>query len=522
MPATSWLDRVTLPWAPRWTLRRIRARLATEYLARHYEAASAGRRTQGWRRSAGDGNAAVLSGLARLREQARDLVRNNPYAESALSTIVDDAVGWGLVATPAKSVPRREQVAGLWKEWAETTACDADGRLDFAGIQKQVMRTVVEAGEVLVRRRFRRPSDGLPIPLQLQVLEPDLLDHAKDGLTQTNADGALVSRIIQGVEFNSIGQRLAYWLFREHPGANLIGGRFGASERIPASEILHVFKVGRAGQVRAPSWFAPVLLRLKDFDDYEDAALMKQKIAACLAVLTTDVDGTAPPLGTADTAQTPQVDSLEPGIIANLAPGRTVTVVDPPTISEHEAYAKTVLRGIASGLGVTYEALTGDYTNLPFSAARMSRLRHQARIEDWRWRMLVPQFCDPVWQWAMQAAAIVSADVGVPWPSAQWTAPPLPMIEPDREGLAYQRNIRTGIQTLSEAIRERGYDPDDLLEEMAADWRKLDRLGLILDSDPRKMTQAGQLQGSAVPRVAETPTIEEDRLAVSRNGGGHG
>ena len=67
-----------------------------------------------------------------------------------------------------------------------TTACDADGRLDFAGIQKQALRTVVESGEVLVRRRIRRPEDGLPIPLQLQVLEPDHLDATRDGITTPN------------------------------------------------------------------------------------------------------------------------------------------------------------------------------------------------------------------------------------------------------------------------------------------------------------------------------------------------
>jgi hypothetical protein len=51
--------------------------------------------------------------------------------------------------------------------------------------------------------------------------------------------------------------------------------------------------------------------------------------------------------------------------------------------------------------------------------------------------------------------------------------------------------------TLSEAIRERGYDPAQLFAEMASDNKELDRLGLILDSDGRQMTQAGQLQGPA-------------------------
>ena len=71
------------------------------------------------------------------------------------------------------------------------------------------------------------------------------------------------------------------------------------------------------------------------------------------------------------------------------------------------------------------------------------------------------------------------------------------MIEPDKEGLAIIRNVRGGIQTFSEALRERGYDPDTFWDEYKADLEELDRRGIVLDSDARQMTQAGQLQLSA-------------------------
>lgn len=500
----SWIDRAVGYIAPQRGLMRLRARVAADLLVRHYEAASAGRRTQGWHRSIGDANAAVGSGLSRLRDVARDLVRNNPHAESAVSTIADHAVGWGIAAKPK---PANAAAAKVWTEWAGTPACDSDGRHDFAGLQKLAMRTVVESGEVLIRRRIRLPEDGLPIPIQLQILEPDYIDTSRTGLKLPNG-----GRIIHGVEFDALGRRVAYWLFPEHPGASLsmftAGSLGGASVRIRAENILHVFRQTRPGQVRGPSWFAPVILRFKDFDEYEDAQLMKQKIAACLAVLTSDVDGTAPALGTPDDTQQPGIDSLEPGMILNVPPGRSVTVVQPPTVREYADFSEISLRGIATGLHVTYEDLTGDYTDLPFSAARMSRLRHWARVEDWRWNTLIPQLCNPVWGWAMEAAMIMGL-VKEP-PAAEWTAPPLPMIEPDKEGLAYQRNIRTGIMTLSEAIRERGYDPKALLAEMAKDNETLDDLGLILDSDARNTTQAGlprEMQTSAPP--AATPAADE-------------
>ena len=476
-----WVDRVTSPIAPVWTLRRQRARLAADLLARHYEAAAPGRRTQSWYRLNTDANSAQGPSLAYVRATARDLVRNNPYAASALRTIVDHTVGAGIIAKPSDG---NQRAASLWKQWAESTACDADGRCDFAGLQKLVWSAVAETGEVLVRKRPRRIEDGLPIPLQLQVLEADFLDTQKDGLV---AGGG---RIIQGVEFDVLGKRAAYWLFREHPGAAHTYA--GQSVRIPASEIQHIYLPTRPGQVRAISWFAPVLLRFKDFDEFEDATLMKQKIAACLAVLVTDVDGNQTPLGTTSTDD-PMIDTLSPGMVANIPPGRDVTVISPPQTTDYPTYAATVLRAIASGLGVSYEDLTGDYTNLPFSAARMSRIRHWARVDDWRWRGLIPQFCDPAWRWAMDAAFMGSGTEVAP---AAWTPPPMPMIEPDKEGLAIMRNVRAGITSMPEAIRERGYDPDVLLAEMAEWNKKLDTAGVVLDSDARQMTQAGQAQAA--------------------------
>jgi lambda family phage portal protein len=489
MPKANWIDRTVGYFNPQAGLQRIRARAAAEVILRHYEAAASGRRTQGHNRSISDANAAMFPALSILRATARDLVRNNGHAESALTTICDHVIGWGIVAKPK---PKNTRAMKAWESWAGTTACDADGRQDFAGLQHLVMRTVVESGEALVRRRLRRPEDDLPIPLQIQVLEPDYLDTSRTSITGGG-------RIINGIELDALGKRAAYWLFREHPGAASLSSL--ASVRVPAESVLHVYRQDRASQMRGASWFAPVLLKFKDFDDFDDATLMKQKVAACLSVITTDTDGTAAPLGTVD-PESPTIDSLEPGGILNLAPGREVQVVQPPSVREYPDYVRTTLRAIATGLGVSYEDLTGDYSDVNFSSARMSRMRHWARVEDWRWRMLIPQLCDPVWAWAMQAAAIMGAGEV---PVARWTAPPLPMIDPSNEGLAYQRNIRTGILTLSEAIRERGYDPDEFLAEYAADNARLDKLGIVLDSDARATTQAGnpRTQGAeAAPEPA--------------------
>lgn len=503
----NWLDRAIMAISPKWGASRLRART----MARHFEAAATGRRTAGWNRTQTDANAAAAGAtLSLLRAQARDLVRNNPWARRGLRRIVSNSVGWGI--RPKATGRGADLIMQRWRDWAETTQCDAAGRLNFYGLQRLAMRTIVESGEVLIRRRWRRPEDGLAVPMQLQVLEPDYLDTSKDGVT-----GPAGGPIVQGVEFDMLGRRVAYWLFDQHPGSRGLFAGSVTSRRISADNILHVFDQERPGQVRGISWFASVDVRLHEFDEYEDATLMKQKIASCMAVLVTDLDGAGAPLGQGGTVASGQLtDTLEPGMIIPLPPGKQVTVANPPAANDHQSFSATALRGVAAGLGVTYEDLCGDYSQVNYSSARMSRLAHQGDIDDWRWNMLIPQFCVPAWSWMLQVMILAGDQVDDA--PAEWTPPPMPILEPDKEGQAYQQLVRIGAMTWPQVIRELGYDPRAQLDEIQAFNADLDARGIVLDCDPRKMTVGGQAQAAPTQAASAESTTEPADTATEGDG----
>lgn len=488
---TTALDRALLDIAPQWAEKRIRARARAVLLARHYEAATPGRRTSGWQRTTGDANAVIRPALVSLRGHARDLCRNNAWAKRAVQAITNNTVGWGI--HPKAEGSSSEQIGQVWNRWAGTTECDADGRLTFYGLQALAMRTIVESGEVLIRRRRRRAEDGLTIPLQLQVLEPDFIDQNKDGIVNQQTGNP----IIQGVEFDKLGRRVAYWLYGQHPGSNRIaitrGGAF-VSNRVPAEDIIHVYELGRPGQVRGMTWFAPIIVPLKDFDEYEDASLMQAKVAALFAAIITSLDG-EPVLGE-KSATDPLVETLEPGMMYRTRPGEDVKFGQPP-IAPDNGFAARTIRRIAAGLGVTYEDISGDYSQVNFSSARMARLAHWANVFDWQWNMLIPQLCGGAWRWAMEAAAIVGAVQGETLPLAEWTPAPMPMIDPEKEGLALTRLVRSGAMTHDDMLRERGIDP-------AAHWAAYEKRvkffrekGIWLDSDVSRVSQAGLTQERA-------------------------
>lgn len=498
---TNTLDRVLLAVAPKWALDRIRARAMALTIARHFEAAQGGRRTANWHKTSTDANAANGPALAQLRIHARDLVRNNEWATNGQRVVARNTVGWGVVPKPVEASPKRVTQAGvLWKKWADSTECDSEGRSTFYGIQRQAMETISVAGEVLVRRRQRRLEDKLTIPLQLQVLEPDFLDTGKDGLK-----GPSGGPIIQGVEYDQLGRRSGYWLFPEHPGSSRIGSL--TSRRVAAEEILHVFRTDRPGQVRGVSWFAPAIVTLKDLDEYEDATLMRQKIAACFTAFVTDVDGAGTAIAEQD-EDDELLEQLQPGLVSYLTPGKDVKFANPPLVNE-DSFTAGALRKVAAGIGCTYEDLTGHYGEVNFSSARMARLAHWANVHDWRWNMLIPQLCNPVWTWAMQAALIAGSLPEAP--AAAWTPPPMPMIEPDKEGLAYSRLVRNGAMTHDEMVREQGADPETHWAEYSEGLKRLDREGIVLDSDARKTSAAGLTQERAGGKqsVPPDPVTEE-------------
>lgn len=481
------LDRAINYFSPEAGQRRSAARLRSSGLTRArmlYDGATTGHRGAGWRPAATDANQEVRLGGSKLRENARDMVRNNPYAFRAKAAIGSNVVGTGIipnvVSKSSRSVERLEE---LLIEHFDTTHCDASGGTNLYGLQSQIMGTVVESGECFVRYRPRHAADGHPLPFQLQVLEPDYLDLLQDGPLK-NGNFA-----VQGIEFNKIGGIVGYHLFNEHPG-NSRTYSSPKSSLVPADMIAHVFRADRPGQVRGVSWYAPVILRLRDFTDFSDAQLMRQKIAACFAAFITGESEETTGLTDETVTSGRLLEQFEPGMIERLRPGENVEFAAPPSVGDFSNYSSVTLHEIAAGLGISYEALTGDLQGVNFSSGRMGWLEFQRNIDSWRHTMLEPQLNQKIADWFLKAARL-SGELVTRDTRIKWTPPRREMISPKDEIPYMAQAVRSGFMTRSEIVRRNGYDPLKLDQELADDNKRQDKLGLILDTDPRQRTAGG-------------------------------
>lgn len=473
------LDNVISFFNPQAGAKRARARLALDQ-ARSYEGAQGGRRNQNWQTPSTSADAALGPSLERLRNRSRDLTRNNPFAARAVQVLVNNTVGGGVLGQcKSRSKTREQRWNAAWENWAKTPSlCDYDNRADFWGLQALVFRTVVESGECLIRKRIDPTAE---FPLKLQVLEPDFIDDAtKDGLTE---DGGYIR---QGIEYNVRDQRVAYHLHRQHPGDRITALHKYETVRVPADEIIAVFRRDRPGQGRGVPWGASVISRLRDFDDFSDAQLLKQKISACFTGFVIDSESQ-------DTGGTPPLaESLEPGSIEILPAGKDVRFASPPSVGEFDQFSRAMLLQIAAGYGITYEALTSDLSNANYSSARMGHLEFSRNVDCWQKQILVAQMLGPIWNWFKQSAEIIGDDpMDV---RMQWTPARRELIDPQKEVGAIIEAVRGGLMSLSEAIRRSGYEPGEVMAEIARDAAMLDELGLILDTDPRNVTAAGMLQ----------------------------
>lgn len=453
----------------------IRRHFARQRLARAYEAASP---RDGWRprRAGASANADHQADAHALRTRSRALVQNVPYVRAGIDGLVAATIGTGI--TPRATGKEADKINKLFDAWVKV--CDADGRLDYYGMQAAADRALEVDGEVLIRLRPRRPSDNLPVPLQLQLLEIDWLDSTKTATYNGNS-------IVNGIEYDMLGAVAAYWLWDQHPGDSaVLRGRATQSSRIPSKNIIHLFAPDRPGQGRGFPRLAPVITRVRDLQLYEDAELARKNLETRLSVLASgDAASLANPAsfggdGVEHARKTGDLGELASGGITEMPAGTNFTVIEPKAAPGYVDYVKFNLHLIASGMGAPYEMLTGDMSEVNFSSARVRLLDFRRAIQQLQWLVIIPKMLVPIHD-ALVEAAFLAGLINGRDATVRFSPPKWDYINPEQDVKADLAEIGAGLSSISEKLRQRGYNPDDVFAELASDIKKLKDLGIFED-----------------------------------------
>jgi len=468
-----------------------------------------------------------------LAARLHDLARNDGWASGGVSRQVDAIVGagWRLSSKPnARALGIDEDTASelgfsidaAWKTYAEhiDCICDASEHDNFGGILALAIRHRIWDGEALAQIDWiERPYEYCTA---VQVIHPDRLSNPNNMPDTVTRRG--------GVEIGARSQPIGYWFRGAHPGdAYFANMQMMQWQYVPRStpwgrrNIVHSFERHAAGQVRGVSPLAPILKKIRMLGRYDEAELQAAILNAVLAAFITspfDNEQLAEAMtGDLSPYQKARLDFHKdapislPGVKINfLSPGEQVQLSAPHHPNAvYEAYERTVLRNIATAIGVSYEQLSMDWSQVNYSSARAGL------IEVWRGfnarkDNFAAQFAQPIYA-AWLEEAIDRGDIKLPngapkfqeaktaYCNAKWAGPPRGWVDPQKEALASVIRMEAGLSTLEDECLEQGKDWQEVLAQQARERKERKRLGLpemIPQKLAKDLTTAGAESGDPV------------------------
>lgn len=465
--------------------------LSTRVASSGFEAGQAGRRLRAIPTSALAINNAIRTYGKNAIARSRFLCVNDPYMVQAKEEFIAALVGDGIKPSFITDDPEiKKELQELFLEWTDES--DADKTTDFYGQQNVAAAEMFEAGECFVRLRPRYLTDGLSVPLQLQLLPAEMLP------TYHNVQLGSGRRIEMGIQFDAIGRREGYWFFRSHPGemqfANVPADLL---HFVPAEEVLHLFKPIRAGQIRGVPHTLAGILAVALMNLYDDAELERKRTAALFtAFITRDPSenpGDNPLGGTPSTtdATTGQVTSgMEPGATVELNAGQSVEFAEPADVGgNYEAFQYRNLLRAAAGVGVPYMNMTGDLRQANYGSQRGGQIVFKRRISMLQNMVFIFQFCRPIKEAWLKAALLSKAfkkfsatdylaDPRNFGKRVRWIPPKWEWIDPLKDLSAEKLAVDSGFKPRSDVIEAMGYDAEEVDEQIARDQERADELGL--------------------------------------------
>jgi lambda family phage portal protein len=509
------------------------ARLVSAFGGGSFYGASSPRELASWNPGSGSADADLLPDIEILRARNRDLDRNNGIASGAIRTTVDNVIGTGLrlYSIPDYRALGKDvewaiewgnKVEAEFRAWSLTTDCDATRMQTFAGLTRLVAKSVLINGEALALPLWL--ETGSKYRTRIQVIESDRLSTPH---FQVDTD-----RLRGGVEIDSFGAPVAYWIRTTHPGDCTLNWSAGASEweRVPARSkwgrrrVIHVFDRERAGQNRGIPAFASTMGEFFMLDRYRKAELQAAIVNAMVSLI---VKTPMPPdqvaqmftgqdMGEVYDARTRQYRAgMQGGAILPLMPGDDVhSHIPARPASAFGTFTEHMARHIGVAVGLPYELIMKDFSKTNYSSARAGLL------EAWRYflafrRFFTEQWTQPVYElWLEEAinAGVVDApdfySNRFAYSRAKWLGPGRGWVDPVKEVEAARLRMDSMVSTLEDECAEQGSDWEEVLDQQARERARIKELGLD------KVRMAGSFNLSADEPEEQTKEAEDQPAAA--------
>ncbi len=489
---------------------------------RDYDGAYMGRLTSDWITTIKSPDAEIRVSLRIIRGRARQLAMNNDYAKKFLASVAANVIGSrGIQMQSRATEPQfkngqlvdvddpvaNKMINREWAKWSKKGNCDVTGKYSLLDIMNIAIKAVARDGEALIRIVRGWPNKW---GFALQILEADHLDEQYDRI---GPNGNVVK---MGVEQDKWGRPVAYWIRTKHPGDYMYLQGGYTWDRIPADEMIHLFLPERAEQSRGISWFHSAMTRLQMVGGYEEAELVAARTAAAQMGVITSPTGEyeGDDLNRDDQQTKEPVLDAEPGTYNVLPSGYDIKYPSAThPAGNYGAFMKVMLRGISSGLLVSYNSLANDLEGVNYSSIRAGLLEER----DF-WRMMQRWFVSSCLERAFEEWLLMSLTTGaVPLPPAkfekfnspEWHPRGWAWVDPQKDQLGNAMAVMSGTYSRTRICADQGLDFETICKELAAEKDIAAKYGLELDN--------------LVPKgFPKTMPIDDEPSAGTQQGGGNG
>jgi lambda family phage portal protein len=452
--------------------------------------------------------------LRTLRARARDLERNDPHAKRFFRLLEKNVVGTDGVTLIARAAMLRggglhtdanAAIESAWADFCRVGNCTVDRQQGLVDFAKLVLRTMARDGEVFIRRwKYFDNTHGYA----LQIVDADLFDETFDVRALPNGNVIKMS-----IELDPFGAPVAYHAWNQHPQDVGWGNQPLARDRIPASEIWHLFVPQRAGQPRGVTWLNAVMLQLKKLGGYEEAELTAARVAAAkMGFITTDGSDEGPDpssvdLGDGSLADGDRLMDASPGSIDELAPGQKFQSWDPQHPSgNYSPFTNAIIRSLAVGLDVAAHSLSGDLSQANYGSLRTGLLDERDTYRELQ-GLLVRFFYDQCYrEWvpcAQLTGALALAGPAQRFYAVKWRARGFPWIDPLKDSQAAIIDIDNGLTSRTRVVAERGEDFEDVLADLVLEKQLADKAGITFGVAGTLPTSQAAGDGQDTPATSD-------------------
>lgn len=531
------IDKTIAYFNPGKAVQRVAARKTLDIVNSGYsEGGASGQKKsmRGWQSINGSPKDDIDLNLYTLRARSRDLYMNSPLATASLKTTKTNVIGPGLrlkSRIDSEFLRISEEEADNWERqverefsiWAESKHCDAIRMSDFYDLQGMAFLGMLMNGDAFSVFKKSTPKPWMPYTLRLHVIEADRISTPwANTVIGTNVEGKNTANgnfITSGVEYDSEGMTVAYWICNVYPyptGLDSTVPRkwtrleaYGSKTGRP--NLLHLMEPERADQRRGVPFLAPVIESLKQITRYTEAELMASVIAGMFTVFIKSAGpssempvGSMVPNEQKVAPNDPSVYEMGNGAINVLNEGESIDIANPARPnSNFDGFVGSLCKYIGAALEIPQELLQKSFQS-SYSASRA------ALLEAWkmfrvRRNWVRKEFCQPTYEeWLAEAVSIgrikapgffTDPAIRNAWSRADWNGPVPGQLDPVKEVTAAGMRIELGLSTRErETIEQVGGDFDQNIRQLKRESQLMTDAGL----NPNPTAKAEQPSGEEV------------------------